>query len=195
MAVEDFVLFKKMMVNKNIQMNKEALRQMQAKGGQTNHISGKVDAQVSSSEEESDEEDEEEMMRKAIEASKKQAELDETYRKIAADKAEAEERKQIQEVERIQEEAKAAEAQAQAATTTSAQPEAPKRSMGAAAGFSANSLPALGGLPSIGGTAGLPALGAHKPKSTGLALFDEIEITENDSSEVTEEKEQRRALK
>ena len=168
---------------------------MQAKGGQTNHISGKVDAQVSSSEEESDEEDEEEMMRKAIEASKKQAELDETYRKIAADKAEAEERKQIQEVERIQEEAKAAEAQAQAATATSAQPEAPKRSMGAAAGFNANALPALGGLPSIGGTAGLPALGAHKPKSTGLALFDEIEITENDSSEVTEEKEQRRALK
>ena len=42
--MEDFVLFKKMMVNKNIQMNKEALRQMQAKGGQTNHISGKVDA-------------------------------------------------------------------------------------------------------------------------------------------------------
>ena len=51
-------------------------------------------------------------MRKAIEASKKQAELDETYRKIAADKAEAEERKQILEVERIQEEAKVAEDQA-----------------------------------------------------------------------------------
>lgn len=100
------------MVNKNIQMNKEALRQMQAKGGQTNHISGKVDAQESSSEEESEDEDEEEMMRKAIEASKKQAELDETYRKIAADKAEAEERKQILEVERIQEEAKVAEDQA-----------------------------------------------------------------------------------
>lgn len=28
LAVEDFVLFKQMMVNKNIQMNKEAIRQM-----------------------------------------------------------------------------------------------------------------------------------------------------------------------
>ena len=29
LAVEDFVLFKQMMVNKNIQMNKEAIRQME----------------------------------------------------------------------------------------------------------------------------------------------------------------------
>lgn len=67
--------------------------------------------------------------------------------------------------------------------------------MGAAAGFNSNALPAIGGLPTIGGTAGLPALGAHKPKSTGLALFDEIEINENDDNEVNEEKEQRKALK
>ena len=38
MAVEDFGLFKKMMVNRNIQMNKEAIRQMQAKGAQTNRV-------------------------------------------------------------------------------------------------------------------------------------------------------------
>mmetsp|Transcript_4809 Transcript_4809/g.5863 ORF Transcript_4809/g.5863 Transcript_4809/m.5863 type:complete len:140 (+) Transcript_4809:198-617(+) len=39
MAVEDFMLFKKMMVNRNIAMNKEAMRQMQAKGRSTNRIS------------------------------------------------------------------------------------------------------------------------------------------------------------
>ena len=43
------------------------------------------------------------------------------------------------------------------------------------------------GLPSLGG--GLPAMGA--PKSTGLALFDEIEIKENDTAEEAEQKQQR----
>ena len=42
LAVEDFVLFKQMMVNKNIQMNKEAMRQMQSKGQGTNRISQAV---------------------------------------------------------------------------------------------------------------------------------------------------------
>ena len=54
----------------------------------------------------------------------------------------------------------------------------------AAAGGS--SLPSIGSLPGIGG---------HKPKSTGLALFDEIEIDANDAQEVQEEKSQRQALK
>ena len=38
MAVEDFMLFKKMMVKRNIAMNKEAIRQMEAKGRQVNRI-------------------------------------------------------------------------------------------------------------------------------------------------------------
>lgn len=42
-----------------------------------------------------------------------------------------------------------------------------------------------GGLPSLGGGM-LPAMGA--PKSTGLALFDEIEIKENDTAEEVEHK-------
>ena len=41
---------------------------------------------------------------------------------------------------------------------------------------------AAGGLPSIGSA--LPALGGHKPKSTGLALFDEIQIDANDAADV-----------
>lgn len=56
-------------------------------------------------------------------------------------------------------------------------------------------MPALGasGLPAIGSA--LPGIGGHKPKSTGLALFDEIEINDNDAAEVQEEKSQRQALK
>ena len=42
---------------------------------------------------------------------------------------------------------------------------------------------------------GLPGLNAHKPKSTGLALFDDIEIKDNDNAEVVEDKQQRQALK
>ena len=40
-------------------------------------------------------------------------------------------------------------------------------------------------LPSLGG-GGLPQMGA--PRSTGLALFDEIEIKENDTPEEMEHK-------
>ena len=40
------------------------------------------------------------------------------------------------------------------------------------------------GLPSLGSA--LPAMGA--PKSTGLALFDEIEIKDNDTAEEAEQK-------
>jgi hypothetical protein len=46
-------------------------------------------------------------------------------------------------------------------------------------------------LPSISGKpaqSSLPSLGAHKPKTTGLALFEEIEIKEDDEAEVVEEK-------
>ena len=43
-----------------------------------------------------------------------------------------------------------------------------------------------GGLPSLGGGM-LPAMGGG-PKSTGLALFDEIEIKENDTAEEAEHK-------
>ena len=39
-------------------------------------------------------------------------------------------------------------------------------------------------LPSLGG--GLPQMGA--PRSTGLALFDEIEIKDNDTPEEMEQK-------
>ena len=48
-------------------------------------------------------------------------------------------------------------------------------------------------LPNIGSA--LPGIGGHKPKSTGLALFDEIEINADDAAEVQEEKSQRQALK
>ena len=75
MAVEDFVLFKQMMVNRNIQMNKQAMKQMEAKGKTTSKIAQAVQNQESSSEEES--EDEEEMMRKAIEASEQSAKAEE----------------------------------------------------------------------------------------------------------------------
>ena len=44
LAVEDFMLFKKMMVNKNIQMNKEAMKQMQAKGRNVSRVQGQVEA-------------------------------------------------------------------------------------------------------------------------------------------------------
>jgi len=61
--------------------------------------------------------------------------------------------------------------------------------MGQAAGFNSSAMPSVGGLPPIGGgSSGLPSLGAHKPKSTGLALFDEIEINEDDEAQVIEEK-------
>lgn len=47
-----------------------------------------------------------------------------------------------------------------------------------------------------GGTAGLPGIpGIHKPKSTGLALFKDIEIQEGDGADVQEEKSQRQALR
>ena len=42
-------------------------------------------------------------------------------------------------------------------------------------------------LPSLGG--GLPQVSG--PRSTGLALFDEIEIKENDTAEEMEQKQQR----
>ena len=42
----------------------------------------------------------------------------------------------------------------------------------------------MSGLPSLGSA--LPAMGA--PKSTGLALFDEIEIKDNDTAEEAEQK-------
>ena len=41
-------------------------------------------------------------------------------------------------------------------------------------------LPSLGGLPQV-----------SAPRSTGLALFDEIEIKENDTAEEMEQKQQR----
>ena len=48
--------------------------------------------------------------------------------------------------------------------------------------------PSLGG----GGSSALPSLGGfpamNAPKSTGLALFDEIEIKENDTAEEAEVK-------
>ena len=102
MAVEDFVLFKKMMVNRNIAMNKEAMRQMQAKGRQTNRISQAV-AQESSEEDES-EEDEEAMMKRVMEESQKTAEADEARRKALAA---AEEAKALKEANEMAEAAKA----------------------------------------------------------------------------------------
>ena len=42
MAVEDFLLFKRMMVNRNIKMNKDAIAAMQKKGRSTNQIAKKV---------------------------------------------------------------------------------------------------------------------------------------------------------
>ena len=38
-------------------------------------------------------------------------------------------------------------------------------------------------------------MGAHKPKSTGLALFEDIEINDNDAEEVVEEKAQKKELR
>lgn len=68
----------------------------------------------------------------------------------------------------------------------------------AAAGFPAPTTN-VSSLPDIGGGAadngGLPALGGHKPKQTGLALFEEIEISQDDAPAVQEEKEQRQELK
>ena len=88
MAVEDFVLFKKMMVKRNIAMNKEAIRQMEAKGRQVNRIQQAANQESSDeegSESEEDEQDEEEMIRRAMEESKKTAEAEEAGRKAAAE--------------------------------------------------------------------------------------------------------------
>jgi hypothetical protein len=52
-----------------------------------------------------------------------------------------------------------------------------------AAGIFANTLPPVESFP------------AFKKKSTGIALFEEIEINAGDAPDVTEEKEQRQALK
>ena len=61
-----------------------------------------------------------------------------------------------------------------------------------------NNLPAIGGggAASAGGGSDLSSLpNFYKPASTGLKLFDEIEINENDQAEVQEEKSQRQQLK
>ena len=47
-------------------------------------------------------------------------------------------------------------------------------------------------MPPVSG--GLPSLNS-KPKATGISLFEEIEVKEEDAVEVKEEKSQRQALK
>lgn len=62
-------------------MNKEAMKQMQAKGRLVNHISKKVEQVSSSESDESEEEDEDEQMREAMAESKRMAEIEEATRK------------------------------------------------------------------------------------------------------------------
>ena len=42
LAVEDFILFKQMMVNRNIAMNKEAMDEMKKKGKNVDKVQSKV---------------------------------------------------------------------------------------------------------------------------------------------------------
>ena len=74
-------------------MNKDAMKQMQAKGRQTNQISQAVNQAHNDDADESEDEDEEEQMRRVMEESKKSAEIEETKRRLADDAARLEEAK------------------------------------------------------------------------------------------------------
>ena len=64
LACDDFLLFKQLMVNRNIAMNKEAMEEMKKKGKKVDRVQNQVQQAASSVE------DEEAMIAKAIEESK-----------------------------------------------------------------------------------------------------------------------------
>ena len=136
-------------------------------------------------------------MRRAIEESKASAEAEEAARKQADDAA-------VEEAKRAEEKAKkaaAAKAKREAKEQAKAQAAAQAQAQAANQAFANSGLPNLGASGAGGGSSlpsiesALPGIGGHKPKSTGLALFDEIEINADDAAEVQEEKSQRIALK
>lgn len=116
-------------------------------------------------------------MKRVMEESKRTADA-ETSNRLAREAAQAAEVVKAQAEAKLKKEEEEAQARAAAAESASRAE--------AAAAANSSSLPAIGGLPSLGG---------HKPKNTGLALFEDIDISETDAVEVVEEKSQKKQLR